>query len=330
MPLPRKLFSVMDVPVMTALFREADLKFVDIGGRGQAFYPLLTLAPFGHYFVSEPDAPEAEALAERLPREAPWRAVTVIPEAIASRHGTADLHITAQPGMSSLLEPDPAVTKRFVLASKFVVTSHSTVPVCPLDDAAARYGFADAVFLKADTQGTELDILQSGPKLLDALVGVHTEAMFHPFYAGQPLFADIDSHLRSRGFALFSLSRTGLRRAGYRKDSYSKHVTTWAHCLYLREPETLLSAGIDPPRRLAALLAVALAFQHFDLAAEIVALIGQAQVLTGPDHAALHDEVTRAADNSTRYIIGKANEPAAESLAESLLASSLRDRHRLE
>jgi len=55
-----------------------DLKFIDIGGRGSAFYPVLTLAPFANYFVSEPDAAEADALAERLPLEAPWRSVTLM------------------------------------------------------------------------------------------------------------------------------------------------------------------------------------------------------------------------------------------------------------
>lgn len=327
MPIPRKLFSVLDLPVLTALLREADLKFVDVGGRGSAFYPLLTLAPFAHYFVSEPDAPEAAALADRLPREAPWRAVTVLPEAIAGYRGTADLHVTAEPGMSSLLEPDPTVARRFVLASKFAPASRASVPVCPLDDAAARYGFADAVFLKADTQGTELDVLGSGPALVDALLGVHTEAMFQPFYTGQAMFADIDSHLRARGFALFSLSRTALRRSGYRKGSYSKRAPAWAHCLYLREPETLLSTGGDLRRRMAALLALAVAFQHFDLASEIVALIGRAQVLAGPDLSGLADEVERAADMSTRYVLQKA---ADEAVAEGLLAPTLRDRSQPE
>ena len=150
--------------------------------------------------------------------------------------------------------------------------------------------------------------------------------MFHPFYTGQPLFADIDSHLRSRGFALFSLNRTALRRAGYRYDSYSKRVPAWAHCLYLREPETVLSTGGDLRRRLAALLALAVAFQHFDLASEIVALFGRAQVLTGKDLSRLANEVRQAADMSTRYVQQKASDEARAGL----LAPSLRDKHQLE
>jgi len=170
MTIPRKLFAVLDLPVFTALLEDADLKLVDVGGRGSAFHPLLTLAPFAHYFVSEPDASEAAALAERLPHEAPWRAVTVMSEAIAGRRGRADLYVTAEPGMSSLLPPDPAVVERFVLAPKFTVASVATVPVRPLDEAAAQYGFADAAFLKADTQGTELEVLASGPRLVEHLL----------------------------------------------------------------------------------------------------------------------------------------------------------------
>jgi hypothetical protein len=95
----------------------------------------MTLAPFAHYFVSEPDRAEAERLREQLPREAPWRQVTVMTEAIASRRGVADLHVTAEPGMRSLLEPDAEVTRRFYLAAKFTVASMVKVSTLPLDEA---------------------------------------------------------------------------------------------------------------------------------------------------------------------------------------------------
>jgi hypothetical protein len=104
------------------------------------------------------------------------------------------------------------VTGRFYLHRKFAVTGTASVPLVPLDDAAALYGFFDACFLKIDTQGTELDILESGPRLVgESLLGVHVECSFRPFYKGQPLFADVDGHLRRHGFELCSLGRTNVR-----------------------------------------------------------------------------------------------------------------------
>ena len=146
MPIPRKLFFVHELPVLRALLHDADLKFIDVGGRGSAFHPLLTLARFAHYFVSEPDAPEAAALAERLPREAVWRAVTVMTEAVAGRHGTANLYLTAQPGMSSLLEPNPTVIGRFVLGSKFAVVKRAGFLGDLISWEDGVYGTSESVF----------------------------------------------------------------------------------------------------------------------------------------------------------------------------------------
>ena len=100
----------------------------------------------------------------------------------------------------------------------------------------------------------------------DSLVGIHAEVWFQPFYRGQPLFADIDSHLRAKGFSLVAMNRTLLRRARFDESLYSRRTVTWAHCLYLREPDDLQERG----PRLARLLALAVAFDHFDLALDIV------------------------------------------------------------
>src|SRR5262249_46261646 len=147
------------------------------------------------------------------------------------------------------------------------------------------------------TQGTELDILQSGSRLVrESLLAVHTESLFQPFYKGQSLFADVDSFLRGNGFALFSLNRTTLRRSGYRPSLYSKRVVAWAHCLYMREPETLLAAEPEKLRRnLPRLLALALAFEHYDLSLEIVAIASRTGLLQPHDLTQLTTDVERVA-----------------------------------
>ncbi len=319
-------------PILTGWLGRVGLKFVDIGGRGAAFPPLMPIAPFADYYVSEPDAAEAARLTDTLAVRTDWRTVTVLSEAIATPRPDARLWMTVQPGMSSLLEPDPEVTKRFYLGPKFAVVGTETVPTIALDAAAARYGFQDACFLKVDTQGTELDILQSGAALVAApLVGVHVETLFQPFYKGQSLFADVDQHLRAQGFSLFSLSRTSLRRAGYRPDLYSKRVIAWAHCLYLREPETLVAA--DPAmqaQQIPRLLVLALAFQFFDLAFEIVELSRRLRLLPEGDLDRLAREVYTFARIHLRQTLSKAERAEPESLADLMLSPSLRDKKRIE
>jgi FkbM family methyltransferase len=238
----KKLLTAEPLPTLTSLLQGADVKLVEIGGRGSTFPDLVTLAPFAHYYVSEPDASEAARLADHL-NGIGWRSVTVLTDAIGLACGDATLFHTAEPGMSSLLEPDPEVARRFYLRDKFRVVGTSTVSVTTLDEAALRYSFNDACFLKIDTQGTELDILRSGETLLrQSLLAVYVECSFRPFYRGQALFGEVDSYLRAQGLELFSLSRTNLRRADYPAGRYSRRVTAWAHCLYFREADTLVTA----------------------------------------------------------------------------------------
>jgi FkbM family methyltransferase len=261
-----------DVEVtLRALLEDAKFKFVDIGARGPMTTQSMALAPYAELFACEPDDEEADRLAETLREQAPWRRIEIIREAMAAQEGSATLFVTAQPGLSSLLRPNPDIADRYPVADAFRVVSEVTVPTLPLDAAAVRYGFEDACFLKIDTQGTELEILQSGDRLVtEATLGVYVEANFHPFYTGQSLFADIDAHLRSRGFALFELSRSLIRANNYLPELYSRRQVVWSHCLYLLDPADVFSGDRRAvPERAARYLGLLLAFEYFDLAIQL-------------------------------------------------------------
>ena len=322
MPLPEKLFRILALPVLERLLADADLKFVDVGGRGDAFPPLLPFAHIARYYVFEPEVTEAARLEEEFAHKQNWRSVVVMAEAVGRSRGVANLYLTENPGMSSLLEPDPAVTRHICVWRKFGVTSVLQVPICPLDEAADRHGFLDAAFLKLDTQGSELDILQGGTRILESAVGIYTEASFQPFYKGQPLFGDLDSYLRSQGFSLFTMDRTMLRRSRYRKTMYSGRMITWAHCLYLREPETV-AGGAEPGRRLAALLASALAFHQYDLALEMTGMFEQAQFLGTPEVKELRREVERCAASRLAVVGSRTRRTSVE---EDLMDRAFRDK----
>jgi FkbM family methyltransferase len=252
-------------PVLVSLLQDADLQFVDIGARGRPRPELVALAPYARLVAIEPDEEEARRLADTQ-NDGSWRAHTVVQAAIGRRVGEATLHKTASPGMSSLLEPDPAVYTRFVNADAFEVVGSASVRTVPLDLAARQYGFEDACFLKVDTQGTELEILRSGPALVANAVGVYVETLFRPFYKGQSLFADVDAHLRGCGYELVELRRSALRTGTFRPGLYSEHQIAWAHCLYLRNPATLTGA-----RAVARTICVALAYGQHDLALDLAA-----------------------------------------------------------
>ncbi len=318
-------------PVLSEVLTGAGLKLVDIGGRGEAFTGAATLARYAHYYVSEPDAAEAARLTDALPRETPWRGLTVFAEAIASQPGPATLYLTQEPGMSSLLQPDPRVAGRFWIAPKFEVVGEVSVPAIGLDEASRRYGFTDASFLKLDTQGSELDILLSGPDLVrDSLVGIQSEVSFQPFYRGQPLFADIDSHLRANGFSLVTMNRTLLRRAGFDESLYSRRTVTWAHCLYLREPDDLPQRSPYGTARLARLLAVTIAFHHFDLAIDVVGRLTATGVLSDASARQIGDEVRRLAVEVTGKVERLRTKDDKDKKSDNLTARAFKDSRRYE
>jgi FkbM family methyltransferase len=61
----------------------------------------------------------------------------------------------------------------------------------------------ERVFLKMDTQGYELPILEGGSSTLEKIRGIQLEVSFTPLYKGQPCAEDIIPFLRNRGFLLF-------------------------------------------------------------------------------------------------------------------------------
>ena len=268
-PRPRKSDPHLGKNLQTML-AGADIKLVDIGARGGTLPQLHLLASLAHLYACEPDVEEAEALPTKLMGLAQWKKITVIPEAIASTTGERDFYLLGRRGLSSLLKPNYGLVKKYFPYEDWQVTSRISVPTIPLDRAAQQYGFSDACFLKIDTQGTELDILQSGEKLLrKEVLAVYVEAEFQPFYEKQPLFADVDAYLRDLGFTLFDLQPESVRRSTRPRSRYSRRQVIWAHALYMKDPSVWLrqSDGMAATRTLR-FLALALAFEHYDLVHE--------------------------------------------------------------
>lgn len=245
---------------LDALLREAALTVVDVGARRRPPGEIRSLVRWASLIGIEPDAEEAERVEQSL-RADGWREVTIIPGAVGSLR-RATLHVTTKPGYSSLFPPDPAVVGRYAKAANFRVVAEVPIDVVPLDGVVP--GQAPVTLVKVDTQGTELDILESAPALLRRTAAVLVETEFEPLYSGQPLFGDVDRYLRSHGFRLGDLELLRLRGQGFRPEVWSRRQATWAHAVYLRE------VGDDriPPVHL---LAAALACGLVDVALQIAA-----------------------------------------------------------
>lgn len=140
----------------------------------------------------EPSPEQFAALQSRL-----RPGVTFLPHAVGDG-SEGVLRICRAPGMSSLLEPDYEVLRRFhVLAECAEVLERLPMPTKRLDDVPEVRG---ADYIKLDVQGSELPILKAARETLESVTVVQIEVNFVPFYEDQPLFAELDQELRGAGF----------------------------------------------------------------------------------------------------------------------------------
>jgi FkbM family methyltransferase len=128
--------------------------------------------------------------------------------ALGGAPGSARLYVTALGNMSSLLEPNAMLLERFRNKGAHTrVTATIDVLIETLDDIVQRDGLQVDV-LKADTQGTELEILRGASASLDHSVFLaEVEVSFIERYKAQPRFEDVVCFMRERGFELLDLQR---------------------------------------------------------------------------------------------------------------------------
>jgi FkbM family methyltransferase len=181
------------------------LKIVDVGamslGEGTDAYSPLTNATPCDVYGFEPVAEEFEKL-----RASAKPGHHYLPYFVGD--GSSRTFYECNFAMtSSLFEPNSALLAKFQNLEELArVRKTYPVQTTRLDDIPELKG---TDFLKADVQGAELMVFEGAPRLLDDALIVHAEVEFVHLYKDQPLFADIDAHLRSKGFVLHLLGKAG-------------------------------------------------------------------------------------------------------------------------
>jgi FkbM family methyltransferase len=139
--------------------------------------------------------PQQEALLELQRMKGPNE--RYLPYAV----GDGDAHtlnICRAPGMTSLLQPDPATLGLFeVLKPLGEVIESVPLQTRRLDDISE---IQHLEFLKIDIQGGELAVFKGGKAKLAEAVAIQTEISFVTLYKNQPSLGEVDLELRSQGF----------------------------------------------------------------------------------------------------------------------------------
>jgi FkbM family methyltransferase len=189
---------------------DGPVRLVDVGARGgvderwQPFYSFLDVLGF------EPDAAECERLNQNA-RALPYRS-RFLPYALGREQAEVTFNVCRWPVASSVYEPNLDLLRDFPLAAGLMtVTERRTLATVPLDEVCAREALVPDC-LKLDVEGAELDVLRGGELALERALVLDVEVEFDALYRGAPLFAEVDVHVRERGWRLLGLRRVSWRR----------------------------------------------------------------------------------------------------------------------
>jgi len=160
--------------------------------------------------------------------------------ALHNRRGPIALRIAQDRGLSSIFEPNRVFLDGFPDAERFNTTDVHEVYADTLDNLLASAGLSDIDFIKADTQGSELYVLEGAAQALAvSTVGVEVEVELTPIYKDQPLFADVDRYMRDAGYLLFDLRQCYWKREAGRHAGGPYGQIIWADALYLKSVPAL-------------------------------------------------------------------------------------------
>lgn len=181
---------------------ERNLTIIDVGCRAGIADAWETLGAHATVVGFDPDADECERL--RANYRGPCD-VKFVPAALGATTGESPLFITQDPACSSVLEPDASLADAMPELSCIRPLRQTSVRITTLDRSGPEAGIDYVDFMKIDTQGSELMVLQGASNYLATTRALEIEVEFNPLYVGQPLFGDVDAFLRERGFVLWRL-----------------------------------------------------------------------------------------------------------------------------
>jgi len=264
-------------PLFSGYYQEFPLVLIDVGASGGISKVWKRGQKHLRVIGFEPDQRAFAALANQ-PRDQTeyWNT------GLYKEKAVLDFYLTRKQEVSSLFKPDREFLDRFPESERFDIVETRRMSFDTLDNQLKQHHVSDVDFIKVDTQGSELAVLEGSRNILGGSVfGLEVEVEFAPLYQRQPLFSDLDSFLRQFGFQLFD------QRCGYWKRDAGKECggprgqLIFADALYFRSPqsfEQILSRIDEESRRKSKLLRAAslcILYGYLDYALELFDRLGR-------------------------------------------------------
>lgn len=187
---------------LRAVFNRFGIQCVfDVGGNLGQYAKLLRqrVGYAGRIISFEPLSQYANVLKEAAKSDPAW---TVVGSALGEQRGRAAINVTRSPGMNSFLSP---TTQGGWHWKEDDIQRREEVEIETLDEVVARLGLdlhATPTYLKLDTQGFDLKVLDGARRSVPEVRALQTEASVRPIYAEMPTFQETLARIEKEGFAL--------------------------------------------------------------------------------------------------------------------------------
>jgi len=243
---------------------ESGISLVDIGAAGGLQDRWKPFSSFVDLVAVEPD-PRAKESIERL-ESTSLRSLHRVNSPLASTHREIDFFLCKHPRQSSVLRPNSKHFAKYNDGHKWNVEKVEQMSAITLDSALASKIQPD--FLKLDTQGSELDILQGATATLHSCLGIEVEVEFREMYQSQPLFGDLSKFLLDNEFDFIDFVAFGKWERS-RPDGLRTFLGELIHAdaLFLRSPESAvdLAKKLNDPMLIRRYLALLFIYLRSDM-----------------------------------------------------------------
>ncbi len=173
---------------------------IDVGAHRGDYGSFLRAAGYGGRIISfEPVERSYRELSRNCAGDATWTAVRL---ALGSREETREIAVTDFSEFSSFRTFSAFGSEAFAAQSR--VEHRERVDVRRLDAVLPQLLEVDTqrIFLKLDTQGWDIEVLEGASGCLDRIVALQLEVSARPIYEGVPSYLEALGYATSLGFHL--------------------------------------------------------------------------------------------------------------------------------
>lgn len=239
-----RIFNISDKIPVQSFLGQTPIYVIDVGAAGGIHARWERFGSNLRVFLFEPEKDAYDQLVSAFGSD---RRMKVFDCALSEDGNDVTVHLTRWPRATSVYPTSREYVEMSCIRDHYDVVKTVKLRSKRLADV---YDESDLDFLKIDTEGYELPILRGGVSLLDSCVGLELEVYFHQVRIGQPLFAEVDSYCRGKGFTFMDFEDVNRNDSAHfllpsRRLESRGFTSTAEAAVYLRWPQHVIDLIAD-------------------------------------------------------------------------------------